>query len=166
MHVMLILAALSLIGAVTAQNYLVPTLRNGTISAGLTGPYHVLLNASYVPLIIFLPYSTFGHSWMFVFALIASVALLGVAVTNTAHEYVDKLTGGKHALWHSRFTTIVFVASLALEAAGNGHDVGSWGFTAASMAVPAVLYGLTQRSDYVEKIAVLMICIWLIVWAL
>lgn len=166
MHLILILACLSLLGVIAFQDWRVPALRNESISAGLTGPWHVLLDASYVPMALFLPLATFGHTGMFLLALVASFFLIAVAVTNTAHTYIDSITGGKHALWHSRCTAVVFAASLLLEVAGNGHSPGFWGLTAVNVMVPAAIYGLTYRSDYAEKLGVGILCFWLIFWAL
>jgi hypothetical protein len=147
---------------IAAQNYLVPALRQETISSGLTGPLHGALDASYVILAAALVLGFTGlMEWV---AIVAALALVLTAATNTFGTWVDKVTGGKHALWHSRFTIVVFSSALALEALGNTHAL--WAVTGLGIAAPAVIYALTERSDYAEKLAVLGISVWLIAWAL
>lgn len=163
-HAFLALASLALVGMIGTQNYLVPSLRQETISAGLTGPLHWWLDGSYLALAVALILGTAGHPLMQVIATVSALALILTAVTNTFGAFVDRITGGKHSLWHSRFTTVVFVSALALEGVGNHGEL--WGLTAVGIAAPATIYALTTRSDYAEKLAVLGICIWLIAWAM
>jgi hypothetical protein len=93
-------------------------------------------------------------------------------VTNTAHGWVDSITNGQHALWHSRFTILVFVSVLALEVVG---DQGwRWWITAANVLVPVAIYAWFRfrptiiggveiaASPAAEKAYVLGLCIWLI----
>lgn len=173
-HAFLALACIALLGTIAAQDYLVPALRDQTISAGLTGPYHWYLDASYVPLsaALCLPF----HGWMELFGIVAAVALLLVAATNTFHTFVDRLTGGKHSLWHSRFTLIVFTSAIALQMAGD-HGWW-WGLTIANVLFPGACYLYFRMvgtdidgteiaaSPAAEKLFVLGLCIWLILWAL
>src|SRR5487761_320569 len=161
----LALASLALLGVIAAQDYLYAPLRQETISAGLSGPYHWWLDGSYVVLAAALILGTQGRPLMLACASVAAVALLLVAATNTFAPFVDKLTGGKHALWHSRFTVVVFVAAFALEISGNRGSAPLWGLTLMSAIAPFAIYELAQRSDYAEKLGVLGICIWLASWA-
>lgn len=174
MNVFLALSCVALLCVIAAQDFWYPPLRNETISAGLTGPYHVLLDASYVPLAaaLCLPF----HGWMAVFGYISALALLLVAATNTAWRWFDALTHGQHALWHSRFTLIVFCSAIALQVAGD-HG-WFWAMTAANVLIPGICYGYfhfektdidgvtISASPAAEKLFVLGLCIWLIVWAL
>lgn len=173
-HAFLALACLLLLGVIAAQDYLVPALRNETISAGLTGPDHVLLDAAYVPLAVALLLAFDG--WMELFAAIAAVSLVAVAATNTAWRFFDSLTDGEHALWHSRFTLAVFTSALALQLAGDHGWL--WWLTALNVAIPVVAYAffrfektnidgtVISASPAAEKLYVAGLCIWLIAWAL
>lgn len=172
--ILLALSCLALLLVIATQDYLYKPLRNETISAGLTGPYHVLLDVSYVPLSAALVLSF--HGLMAVFASIAAVALLLVAATNTAWRFFDALTDGQHSLWHSRFTLVVFASALALQVAGDhGHW---WALTGINVLVPAAAYAYFHfkktdidgvdiaASPAAEKLYVAGLCVWLIVWSL
>jgi hypothetical protein len=172
----LALACLALLGVIAAQDWLYKPLRNETISAGLTGPYHALLDASYVPLAAALWFAFDGHPLMRLFGTIAGAALLLVALTNTAWRLVDRFTAGGHALWHSRFTLLVFTSALALQLAGDHGWL--WWLTAANVAIPGACYAwfhwrrtdiagtIIAASPAAEKLYVLGLCSWLIVWGL
>lgn len=171
-HAFLALACLALLLVIAAQDDLVPALRNSTISAGLTGPYHVLLDVAYVPLAAALCLAFTG--WMEVFAVVAAVALVLVAATNTAWRWFDLLTDGGHSRLHSIFTLVVFTSALALQLVGD-HG-WRWVLTIANVVIPAFAYayfhvrpttikGATVRaSPAAEKLYVLGLCIWLITW--
>lgn len=175
-HIFLALACAALLGTIAAQDYLYKPLRNETISAGLSGPYHWYLDASYVPLAAALCIAFRGHPWMTLFAVIAAVALILVAVTNTFSTFVDKLTKGQHSLWHSRFTIVVFVAALLLQIAGDSD--WRWILTALNVIIPGACYlyfhlestdidgVVIQASPAAEKLYVTGLCIWLIAWVL
>ena len=165
-HLLLVLASIALIGVIAAQDYLYAPLRQESISAGLTGPYHWWLDASYVLLAVGLVWRGYGGSWLTeALATIAGISLLCTAATNTFAGFVDQLTAGHHALWHSRFTTAVFVSALALQLSAD-HGAALWALTAANVAIPATMYLLSHNSTYTEKVGVLGICFWLIAWAL
>ena len=164
-HVFLALACLALLGIIAAQDYLVPRLRNKPISTGLYGnPYYWWLDAAFVLLAAALVIVMSGRGAMGVVGWIAAVSLVLVAVTDTFHAFVDRLTGGKHELWHLTFTGMTFAAALVLECLGDHGWL--WGATAVNVALPAGLYFGTKRMDFVEKSAVLVLCLWLIAWAL
>lgn len=175
-HIALALACIALLGVIAVQDWLLRPLRNQTISAGLTGPYHVLLDASYVPLAGALLLSFGGHPGMQLFGAIAGVALLLVAFTNTAWRLVDAITQGHHALWHSRFTLVVFGSALCLQLAGDHGWL--WWLTAATVAAAAGCYAwfhfrrtdiagtIIAASPAAEKLFVLGLCSWLIAWGL
>jgi len=175
-HAFLILSCISLLAVIAAQDWLVPALRNQTISSGLTGPMHVLLDAVYVPVALSVALGFSGHPAMEVLAGISAAALILVAVTNTAWAWVDRITKGKHSLWHSRFTLVVFVSVLLLEVIGDHGTL--WGFTALNIIVPASAYAyfhlrptnidgvVVAASPAAEKLYVLGLCVWLIAWAL
>jgi hypothetical protein len=175
-HAYLALACLALLGVIAAQDYLYKPLRNETISAGLTGPYHWYLDASYAVLSVALVLAFAAHPGMEVLAVLSAVALLLVGSTNTFWKWWDARTGGKHSLWHSRFTIAVFVSALLLQVTGDSG--WRWALTAANVIVPAAIYfyfserespldgTVVQPSPAAEKGYVLLLCLWLIAWAL
>ena len=164
-YAFLVLAALALLGMIGAQDYLVPRLRNKPISTGLYGnPYKWYLDGAFVLLALALGIATAGRGAIGVVGCIAGVALVLVAATDTFHAFVDRITGGKHELWHLTFTGVTFAAGLLLECLGDHGWL--WGATAVNVALPTGLYFGTRRMDFVEKAAVLVLCVWLITWAL
>lgn len=175
-HAFLALACLALLGVIAAQDYLYAPLRNETISAGLTGPYHWWLDASYLVLAVALVGSFTARPPMEVFAALSAVFLVAVGATNTLWRTFDAITDGKHALWHSRFTIAVFASALLLQVAGD--EGWRWGLTALNVLVPAGIYGWfhyratliegvsVAASPAAEKAFVLGLCVWLIVWTL
>ena len=171
--ILLALSCIALLLVIATQDYLYKPLRNETISSGLTGPYHVALDASYIPLSIALILSFRG--WMELFACIAATALILVAATNTAWLFFDGLTDGQHSLWHTLFKLVVFVSALALQVSGD-HGYW-WALTALNIAVPGTAYAYfhfrktvidgvdVAASPAAEKLYVAGLCIWLIAWA-
>lgn len=175
-HVFLTLACVGLLATIAAQDWLYPALRNETISSGLTGPFHAALDAAYVPVALAVALGFLAHPLMEILAVIAAGALILVAVTNTAWVWVDKVTKGQHALWHSRSTIVVFASVLALEVVG---DHGAfWWLTLANVLVPGAIYAwfryrptsiggvVVAASPAAEKCFVLGLTVWLITWAL
>ncbi|MGI0134447.1 MAG: hypothetical protein ACREBW_05770 [Candidatus Micrarchaeaceae archaeon] len=172
-HIFLALACLGLLLVIAAQDWLYKPLRNDTISAGLTGPYHVMLDAAYVPVAAALCLAFHGHLLMQILAVISAIALLLVATTNTAGKWVDSVTGGKHSLWHSRFTLVVFVAAFVLQVVGDHGRL--WVLTGLNVVVPGIAYAyfhfrkrtvdgvVVAASPAAEKLYVLGLCIWLII---
>ena len=175
-HAFLALACLALLAVIALQDYFYAPLRNETISAGLTGPYHVLLDIAYVPLAASMFTSFGGHWLMEVLGGVAAIALLGVAATNTAWRFFDKLTDGQHSLWHSRLTLVVFVTALLLQIPGDRGAL--WLLTALNVAIPGLCYAyfhfrktnvdgtVIAASPAAEKLFVLGLSVWLIAWAL
>lgn len=173
-HAFLALACLVLLGVIALQDYFVPSLRNETISSGLTGRYHVLLDVAYLPLAAAMLLSFRGHWLMEILAGTAAIALLGVAATNTAWRFFDQLTDGQHSLWHTRITIVVFGSALLLQVAGD--QGGRWGLTLLNVAVPAIAYEYFSRrkaplggmvvapGPAAEKLFVAGLCLWLITW--
>lgn len=176
LNLLLLLSCIALLLIIAAQDLWYAPLRNETISAGLTGPYHVLLDAAYVPLAYALCTSFGGHPAMMLFGVISGLALIAVAVTNTAWRLVDRFTDGKHALWHSRLTLVVFVAAIALQVSGD-HQ-GFWILTALNILVPGACYlyfhlkptiigGVAvAASPAAEKLYVFFLCLWLVIYSL
>ena len=165
-HLLLALAALAVCAVVFVQDYLVPALRTESISAGLTGPYHWYLDASYVVLAAALVTSFHAAGFRAEYlAMLSATALILTAVTNTFGTWVDTFTSGQHAKWHSIFTAVVFVSALALEAVSD-HGSVMWSLTAANVGAPATVYLLTRNSPDTEKVGVLILCLWLVAWSL
>lgn len=180
-HLLLTLACIFLPLVIAAQDFLYIPLRNETISAGLTGPYHWWLDAAYLPLSIFLvlrfavDYPVGPHPFLAaILACIAAIALIAVAVTNTFWRWVDGFTDEKHALWHSRFTIAVFISAIALQIV---CDSGSfWIMTFLNFAIPGAAYfyfhtipttikGVTiAASPAAEKLYTFQLCLWLIIF--
>lgn len=170
------LAAAALLCVIATQNWLVPSLRNATISAGLTGPYHVMLDAAYVPLSLALLFAVPGSLAVHLFAGIAAVALLLVAATNTAWRWFDALTDGGHARLHSIMTLVVFASATAMQCAQN-HG-GWWAWTIGNVLVPLGVYVvfhvdhvdidgvIVEASPAAEKAFVALLCIRLMLWAI
>jgi len=177
-HLLLIFACVLLLGTIAFQDYTVTPLRNETVSAGLTGPEHWLLDASYVPIAVMLPVVFRNSIPMLLLAIVSSVALLLVASTNTFHVWWDARTGGKHALWHSRFTLTVFTAALALQIVGDFKHPLMGILTVLTVAVPAMAYAFFHfdRTDIdgtwiaaspaAEKLYIAFLCVWFVAWCL
>lgn len=168
-------AAILLLAAIALQDFLVPSLRNATISSGLTGRYHVLLDVAYVPLAVAMFTSFYGRLAMQILGGVAGALLIGVAATNTAWRFFDRITDGQHARWHSRLTIALFVTAILLQIPGDGH--GRWMLTVLNLALPAAAYAyfallwptrvdgvLVAASPAAEKLYVAGLCIWLMAW--
>lgn len=181
-HAFLALSCIALLGVIAAQDWLYIPLRNETISAGLTGPYHWWLDASYVPLSIAVATHYHGLPGALGFiqgalGIVAALSLILVAATNTGYRWFDKKNFGgvNHSVWHSRFTLAVFTSVLALEIAGDirTHSLG-W-LTGLNVIIPAIAYayfhfrpttikGVTiAASPAAEKLYTLGLCVWMIV---
>lgn len=171
MSVFLALAALFLLGVIAVQDYLVPVLRNETISEGLTGPYHWYLDGAFVILAAALSAAFFGHGIAQWLALATSVDLLLVASTKTFAGWVNKLTNNKASMLHSLITVVMLLTVLGLEST-QSHG-WMWALTGASLLLPTgvALFFNKFKSFGVdiltaaEKAIVVMMCVWFIVWA-
>jgi len=165
-HYAVALAALIVIGVIVAQDVTFAPFRQQTISQGLNGPGHVALDAAFGFLAIALVWVSRGHVALEICASVAALGLVGISVTNTAWRWVDDLAGklGGHEKWHLMFTVIVFVGAAAFEVVG---DRGALGWTSgANLLAPLIVWALTKKQDVTEKIAVALLCYWLIAWAL
>src|SRR5271157_2613630 len=103
----LALAALLLLVVIAYQNYAYPPLRQETISDGLYGPYHWLLDGAYVVLGTALVMAFRGKGLSELLAWIAASGLAITAVSNTFSGFVDKLTKGKHSQIHTWATVVM-----------------------------------------------------------
>lgn len=173
-HVALALAALALPIIIAWQDYLVPALRNNTISAGLYQKMADwrLLDLSYVALSASLV-SAFIHVgfWSASLAVIAGLSLLIVGASNSFSTWFDRKFGD-HSVVHSSATIAVFVSAFALQLV-NDHG-WLWlvsGLTAAFPLAaylfftyrPTVIKGIQiAPSPAAEKLFVAWLCIWLI----
>jgi hypothetical protein len=155
-------AAAALVPAVvTVQNALIPKLRQQSISSGLTGPYHALLDASFAALSVALALA-FAHGTVAqrVLAYAAGALLVATGVTGT---WTDKIKDGEKL--HTIFTALTFGAALMLQAVSN-QSAPMWTITGAGIAAAAVTHYLVPVASVTEKIGVLGLCAWLIGWAL
>lgn len=168
MHVFLAVAAILMLVAIAVQDYLYPPLRQQTISEGLTGPYHVVLDSGYAILaaaiaLAFRPENIPAD----ILGFTASAMLVVTAVANTGHAFVDKISGGNHDKIHTYGTVVLFLAVFALEV------IYGWPWLVANLAFPAFIYGLSlalpqakvSGGAAAEKAAVLVMCAWLTWWA-
>jgi hypothetical protein len=165
-HIFLVITALGLIAVVVMQDYRYAPLRQETISQGLNGPGHVALDVVLGLLAIGIVWAAAGSTLLEVFAGLTALGLVGVSVTNTAWRWVDGVAGhlGGHEVWHLRFTALVFAGAFAFQfAAATG---ALWYLTATNIAAPSAIFLLSRRQDYAEKVGVLVLCIWLVAWAL
>lgn len=165
-HYAVALAALIVIGVIVAQDVTFAPFRQQTISQGLNGPGHVALDAAFGFLAIALVWVSLGHVALEVCASVAALGLVGISVTNTAWRWVDGLAGklGGHEKWHLMFTVIVFVGAFAFQVAGDHGPL--WWLSLANFLAPAATFLLSRRQDYAEKVGVLLLCLWLVAWAL
>jgi len=156
-------AALLLLVVIAVQNYLYPPLRQETISDGLYGPYHWLLDGAYVVLGTALVMAFKGKGLSELLAWIAASGLAITAVSNTFSGFVDKLTKGKHSQIHTWATVAMLLTMLGLE----GH-VSGWKWVAANAAIPAVVGLAAKLSKKVvpgaaaEKAGIVVLCAWMI----
>lgn len=159
----LALAALLLLVVIAAQNYLYPPLRQETISDGLYGPYHWLLDGAYVVLATALVHAFLGKGFAEVLAFVAAGCLMVTAITNTFSTWVDSFKKGIHTNLHTWFTVGMFLTMLTLEGTQSG-----WKWLAANIGLPVVVFGALKvlkskllPGPAAEKTAVLVLCSWL-----
>lgn len=163
-HVFLALAALALVAAIVFQDLRYVPFRSETVSQGLNGPGHLWLDGAYVLLAAALVWAFRGAALPF--AILTAVALVASGICNTAWRWVDGLTGKPrgHEAWHLHFTYIVFCGAFAVEAFSNHGSL--WWLSLAGLLAPLEIWALTKRTDLAEKSAVMLMCLWMVAWAL
>lgn len=165
-------AALLLLVVITVQNILYPPLQQETISDGLYGPYHWLLDGAYVVLASALALAFWGTGLPSeILSITAGTALMVTAFTNTFSTFVDKLKAGIHSKLHTWFTVVMFLSILSLEGF-NDHGWFTW-LSVAGVAAPVALVGVLKAvkskilpGPAAEKLAVFLLCSWLAAWSL
>lgn len=158
-------AALLLLAVIAVQNYLYPPLRQETISDGLFGPYHWLLDGAYAILATALVFTFLGQALIAQVLAYTIAGCLGItAISNTFSGWVDKLTNGKHATIHTWFTIVMFLAVFALE-----YHQSGWMWVAANITLPLITGGILTvfkklgilAGPAAEKVAATVMCLWL-----
>lgn len=161
------IAAVILLIVIGVQNYLYPPLREETISDGLYGPYHWLLDGAYVILATALIYTFWDKGIASYLSWFAALCLMITAVSNTFSTWVDKVTMGKHANIHTWATIVMLLTMLSLEYITSGGKWLAW-----NIAVPAIVAGIAdflwfikkpsvQVGPAAEKAGIVVLCIWL-----
>lgn len=167
-HLLLALAALTMIGVVTVQDLLYPPFEKATISTGLNGPNHLWLDGAFLFMAIAICLAA-GSGWLLAAGIVTAIGLVTAAVSNTAWRWVDGLMGYArgHEKVHIIATAVTFIGAFTYEGIADYH-AGSDILNAISglgLALPIGAYGLTRpRVDVTEKVAVLMLCVWFITW--
>lgn len=172
-HIALALAALALPIVIAWQDFLVPALRNNTISAGLYQKMADwrLLDLSYCALSISLVVA-FRHAgfWSVALSNVAAGALLVVGASNSFSTWFDR-EFGDHSVVHSSATIAVFISAFALQLV---NDHGWLWFVSGLTALfplaaylfftyrPTVIQGVQiAPSPAAEKLFVSWLCLWL-----
>jgi hypothetical protein len=156
------IACAALLATIGVQDYLVPALRQQSISSGLTGPYDGWLLAAFAFLSTALVLA-FRHTAPAAQAL-ADAAAFFLVLTGASGRFTKQIPNGE--TWHTRLTAVTFALAIALQFVCNGHDPKLWVITFGS-----VLYALTTRflvpvASVTEKVGVTGLCLWLIGWSL
>jgi hypothetical protein len=173
-HIALTLAALALPIVIAWQDFIVPALRNNTISAGLyqkMADWRVL-DLSYVALSTALALAFAGTGFLSTaLAVIAALSLLIVGASNSFYSWFDQRFGD-HSVVHSSATIAVFISAFALQLV-NDHG-WLWLVSGLTALFPLAAYlFFTYRPTVVkavmiapspaaEKLFVTWLCIWLI----
>jgi len=175
---LLVFASVLLLGVIALQNILIPALRTETISDGLFTDSELfwLQDTAYAVLAYALA-STFWNTGLVneILSITTAGALMLTAFTNTCKLLVDKIKPNLHVKLHTLFTIVMFLSVLALEFV---NDKGWWTWLSiATIALPAAIIGGCQLfktklgqlaalgGSIAEKLAVLLICCWLISWS-
>lgn len=163
-HLLLAVGALSILVVVVAQDILVRKLQQESISSGLTGPYHWVLDGAFLLLAVAL-YLAFQHGtdWQKWLSAGSAVSLVLTGISGTWTTWLNKYTNGEKV--HVIFTALTFSLALALQVVSN-HDVGMWGMTVWGVLAAGVTHYLVANASVTEKIGVLGLCGWLVAWAL
>jgi hypothetical protein len=162
LHLYLALACASLLAVVGVQDYLVPVLRQKSISAGLTGPYHWYLDAAMFLLAAALIVA-FRHSHWYQ-SLLAEAAGVSLIFTALSGTYTTNL-GVNGEKIHSALTAVTFVLAIVLQLVFN-HTPAMWTITGFGIVGAILTHFLVPVASTTEKMGVLGLCAWLIAWSL
>lgn len=167
MHLYLALASALVCAVVVVQDVIVPVLRQKSISAGLTGPYHWFLDGAFLLLAGALA-TSFRYPAPAIQSALATgsaASLLLTGASGTWTDTLDKYTNGKGEKIHAACTAVTFSLALALQVVTN-HNPYMWGMTCMSVAAAGVTHFLVANASVTEKVGVLGLCSWLIAGAL
>jgi len=159
-HLYLAFACLVLLAVVAVQDYLVPALRQETISSGLTGHYHVALDAAFVVLAVALVLAFRGHGIASLLADGAAAFLILTGATGTLTAHIPQ---GER--WHTICTAVTFVLAIMLQFVSNDHNGALWVITLGGMLFPIATHYLVPNPSVTEKVGVTQLCLWLIAWS-
>lgn len=168
LHSLLALAALTMVGVVTAQDLLYPPFEKATISTGLNGPNHLWLDGAFLFMAVAICLAA-GSGWLLAAGIVTALGLITAAVSNTAWRWVDGLMGYPrgHEKVHIVATAVIFLGAFTYEGIADAHagsDILSI-LSGLGLMLPVAAYTMTMpRVDVAEKVAVLMLCVWFITW--
>jgi hypothetical protein len=171
---LLLTAALFLMIAIIIQNIMYPPLREDTISDGLYQevPTYWTLDLTYAFLCIALVLAFWDQGdWARLLSCVTAASLAITAFSNTCSVWIDKVTHGLHNKIHTSATIAMFLSVIALE---TELDHGwFWWLTAAGVGLPIALYAVLAKlktkllpGPAAEKLAVALLCGWMIAWDL
>lgn len=161
-HLFLAIAAFGVCAAWALQDYLVPVLRQKSISSGLTGPYHLVLLGSFFLLSLSLVISFKGGT--LVQHALAVAAAVGLTLTGASGTWTTEL-GANGEKIHASLTAVTFVLAIALQLVSN-HTASMWGITGLAIAVAGTTHFLVANASVTEKVGVLGLCAWLVAYSL
>jgi len=171
---LLTIACVALLIAITLQNIMYAPLRNKTISDGLYQevPTFWTLDLTYAFLCIALVITFWGQDdWSRLLSWAAAASLAITAFSNTCSVWVDRITDGLHNKIHTSATIAMFLSVIGLELSLD-HGWYLW-LTAAGLGLPMALYAALTKfktallpGPATEKLAVGLLCSWLIAWDL
>lgn len=162
MHPLLAAAAVAVCAVWATQDYLVPELRQKSISSGLTGPYHWFLDGAFVLLAValsraFMDVPPVPH-------VLATAAAICLVLTGASGTYTAAL-GPNGEKIHAGCTAVTFGLAIALQVVSN-HTAWMWGVTGLAAAVAVATHFLVANSSVTEKVGVLGLCAWLVAYSL
>lgn len=160
-HLLLPLACLTLLAVIAVQDYLVPLLRQKSISSGLTGPYDGWLLAAFAFLSVALVIA-FGKAPLIPRAL-ADGAAFFLILTGASGRFTDQIPNGE--IWHTRLTAVTFVLAILLQLVTNGYNPILWTLTLGGIGSALITHFLVANASVTEKIGVAGLCFWLIAWS-
>jgi len=161
MHLLLPFACITLLAVIAVQDYLVPALRQKSISSGLTGAYDGYLLAAFAFLstamvIAFRDVPVLSQ-------VLADGAAGFLVLTGASGRFSDDFPNGE--LWHTRLTAVTFVLAIALQFVTNGHDPKLWVLTFGGVLYALTTHFLVPVASVTEKVGVTSLCLWLIAWS-